>query len=130
MEYGQQVLARSSQMRQMTRTRSRSKRFVDAVACAYCAGSGVDPKYANASQCPVCSGSGQVKVRPPVVTCLKCHGSGRQNGDLSCLACNGRGVVSVRKEATTCPKCMGTGERGRLLLQRLQGARRCLRSVQ
>ena len=109
MEYAQEVLARFGQLKGR---RSRNKRFVDSVTCAYCRGSGVDPKYGNASRCSVCGATGKVTVTPPVVTCLKCSGSGREGGDLTCLACRGIGVVSVRKEATTCAKCLGTGEDG------------------
>jgi DnaJ-class molecular chaperone len=109
MEYAQKVLARH---RALEERRSRSKRFVDSVDCAYCGGSGVNPKYGHASNCPVCGASGKVEVIPPVVTCLRCFGSGREGGDLTCLACGGAGAVSVRKEAATCPKCRGTGEDG------------------
>jgi len=91
---------------------SRNKRFVDWVPCAYCLGTGEDPKYGNMSKCPVCGAAGTVKVKPPVVTCLRCFGSGREGGDLSCLSCRGTGVVSVHKDATTCPTCHGTGEDG------------------
>jgi len=109
MEYAQEILARSGKTE---RRRARSKRFVDSVTCAYCRGTGVDPKYGNMSRCPVCGATGKLKVAPPVITCLKCSGSGREGGDLSCLACKGVGVVSVRKEAAACPKCRGTGEDG------------------
>jgi len=109
MEYAKEVLAKFAKVEQR---RPRTKRFAHAVPCAYCRGSGVDPKYGNSSKCHVCGAAGTVKVSPPVVTCLKCYGSGRESGDLSCLACKGIGVVSVRKEATTCPKCKGTGEDG------------------
>ena len=111
MGYAAKVLAKFAKL-EGTRGRSRNKRFVDSVSCAYCRGSGVDPKYGNISKCSVCGATGQVKVTPPVVTCLKCAGSGREGGDLSCLACRGTGVVSVGKEAATCPKCGGTGEDG------------------
>jgi DnaJ-class molecular chaperone len=109
MSYTQQVLAEHSTLEGR---QSRTKRFVNQVICAYCRGSGVDPKYGNASRCIVCGASGQVSVTPPVVTCLRCLGSGREGGDLSCLSCRGTGVVSVCKEATPCPKCGGTGEDG------------------
>jgi DnaJ-class molecular chaperone len=109
MEYAQKVLARHTALEGR---RSRSKRFVDSVDCAYCGGSGVDPKYGHGSRCPVCGASGKVMVTPPVVTCLRCLGSGREGGDLSCLGCRGTGVVSVRKEAATCAKCQGTGQDG------------------
>ena len=109
MEYAQKVLAEYAKLEGR---RSRSKRFVDSVDCAYCRGSGVNPKYGHASRCPVCGASGKVKVTPPVVTCLRCLGSGREGGNLTCLACRGTGAVSVRKEAATCPKCRGTGEDG------------------
>ena len=109
MEYPQQVLARSGKL---VGRRTRTMRFVHAVSCAYCRGSGVDPKYAHPSRCPVCGAAGKIKVTPPLVTCLKCRGTGREGGNLTCLACRGAGVVSVRKEATTCPKCKGTGEDG------------------
>jgi DnaJ-class molecular chaperone len=88
------------------------KRFVDEVACAYCGGSGADPKYSSASGCPVCRGAGTVRVIPPVVGCRQCGGSGRVSGDLSCLTCKGVGVVSVSPEADTCPRCGGTGAEG------------------
>jgi len=109
MEYARQVLARSAKLE---RKSGRNKRFVDSVDCAYCRGTGVDPKYGNMSRCPVCGANGKIKVKPPVVTCLKCHGSGREGGDLTCLPCRGIGVVSVRKDATTCPRCKGTGRDG------------------
>ena len=109
MKYAQEVLSKSWKFQGR---RSRNKRFVDVVTCAYCRGSGADPKYGNTSRCPVCSGAGEIRVTPPVVTCLKCSGSGRESGDLTCLACKGTGVVSVRKEAGICPKCKGTGEEG------------------
>jgi DnaJ-class molecular chaperone len=109
MEYAQEVLARHMALEGRP---SRSKRFVDAVDCAYCGGSGVDPKYGHGSRCPVCGASGKIMVTPPVITCLRCFGSGREGGDLSCLACRGTGVVSVPKQATTCRKCRGTGEDG------------------
>jgi|GEM_PF-612263 len=107
--YAQHVIALFSKV---GGPRSRRKQFVDQVTCAYCGGSGEDPKYGNGSKCPVCGATGQVRVKPPVVTCLKCSGTGREGGDLSCLACKGKGVVSVRPEATTCPSCKGTGEEG------------------
>ena len=109
MKYAQEVLGKFWKFKGR---QYRSKHFVDAVTCAYCCGSGVDPKYGNTSRCPVCSGTGEIRVTPPVVTCLKCSGSGREGGDLTCLACKGIGVVSVRKEADICPKCYGTGEEG------------------
>lgn len=109
MEYAEQVLARFGKLEGR---RFRSKRFVDAVSCAYCQESGVDAKYGNLSRCPVCGASGELTVAPPVVTCLKCCGSGREGGDLSCLACRGTGVVSVPEEAGTCVKCRGTGADG------------------
>ena len=109
MSYPQQVLAQHSTLEAR---RPRTKRFVDWVVCAYCRGTGVDPKYGNASRCTVCGASGKVGVTPPVVTCLRCLGSGREGGDLNCLACRGTGVVCVRKDAISCPKCGGTGEDG------------------
>ena len=109
MEYAQEILSKSGKLRSK---RLRKKQFVDSVPCAYCRGTGVDPKYGETSKCPVCNGRGQIKVKPPVVTCLKCAGSGREAGDLSCLACRGTGVVSVRNEAAPCPRCNGTGEEG------------------
>lgn len=109
MEYGLSVLGKFSKVEGR---RVRTKRFVDSVPCAYCRGSGVDPKYGNSSRCSVCGATGKVTVTPPVVSCLKCSGSGREGGDLTCLACRGTGVVAVRKEAATCAKCLGTGEDG------------------
>ena len=109
MEYAREVLARSARLEG---ERVREKRFVDQVSCAYCQGTGVDPKYGNGSRCPVCGATGTVRVKPPVITCLKCSGTGREGGNLSCLACRATGVVSVRKEAATCTKCRGTGEEG------------------
>ncbi len=109
MEYAQQILGKFAKLEGR---RSRSKRFVDSVDCAYCGGSGVDPRYGNGSRCPVCGASGKLTVTPPVVTCLMCCGSGREGGDLSCLACKGRGVVSVSEDAGTCVKCRGTGQDG------------------
>jgi len=109
MEYAKEILDRSGKLKGK---HVRSKRFVDSVPCAYCHGSGVDPKYGNLSKCPVCGATGRISVKPPVVTCLNCRGTGRESGNLSCLACRGIGVVSVRKDATTCPKCRGTGRDG------------------
>jgi DnaJ-class molecular chaperone len=109
MEYGLSVLGKFSKVEGR---RVRTKRFVDSVPCAYCRGSGVDPKYGNSSRCSVCGATGKVTVTPPVVSCLKCSGSGREGGDLSCLACRGIGMVPVRKEAGPCLKCGGTGEDG------------------
>jgi len=109
MEYAKEVLKKSGKLQGRG---IRNKRFVDSVPCAYCRGTGVDPKYGNMSKCPICGATGEVKVKPPVVTCLKCLGTGREGGDLSCLACKGVGVVSVRPEADTCPKCKGTGKEG------------------
>lgn len=109
MEYGLSVLGKFSKVEGR---RVRTKRFVDSVPCAYCRGTGVDPKYGNMSRCLVCGTTGKVTVTPPVVSCLKCSGSGREGGDLTCLACRGTGVVAVRKEATTCATCLGTGEDG------------------
>ena len=109
MEYAQEVLAKSNKLEGRG---PRSKRFVDSVPCAYCQGTGADPKFGRGNRCPVCGAAGEVKVKSPVVTCLKCRGSGRERGDLSCLACKGIGVVSVPKDATTCPKCKGTGKDG------------------
>ncbi|MBM4295381.1 MAG: hypothetical protein FJ126_10855 [Deltaproteobacteria bacterium] len=109
MEYALKVLTRhhTSQGR-----KTRSKRFVDEVPCAYCGGDGADPKYRSASGCPVCRGAVSVRVTPPVVTCQRCSGSGRVAGDLICLTCRGVGAMSVRFEADTCPRCKGTGEEG------------------
>ena len=109
MEYARKILDRSGKLKGR---QVRSKRFVDSVTCAYCRGSGVDPKYGNMSKCPVCNATGRVGVKPPVVTCLKCRGTGREGGSLTCLACRGIGVVTVRKDAITCPKCRGTGRDG------------------
>jgi DnaJ-class molecular chaperone len=86
--------------------------FVDEVACAYCGGSGADPKYSSASGCPVCRGAGAVLVTPPVVVCRQCAGSGREVGDLICLSCRGAGMLAVRYGADTCPRCGGTGAEG------------------
>jgi DnaJ-class molecular chaperone len=91
---------------------SRRQYFVDEVGCAYCGGSGADPKYSSASGCPVCRGAGAVSVTPPVVVCRQCGGSGRVGGDLICLTCKGTGVVSVPLAADTCHRCGGTGEEG------------------
>lgn len=109
MEYAQEVLSRSGKLEGR---RTRKKRFAESVPCAYCRGTGEDPKYGNGSRCPVCGAAGKVKVNPPVVTCLKCSGSGREGGNLTCLACRGTGAVSVAKDATACPKCGGTGRDG------------------
>ena len=109
MSYAQTLLARSGKIEGK---RPRTKRFTGSVPCAYCGGSGVDPKFGAGSKCPVCGGAAKVKVTPPVVTCLKCRGTGREGGKLTCLACRGTGAVSVPKHATTCPKCKGTGKDG------------------
>ncbi len=108
MEYVQEVLAKFAKIEGR---RSRVKRFVDVVPCAYCRGRGMDLWY-GAGRCAVCGATGKVKVTPPVVTCLRCSGSGHESGDLNCLVCRGTGVVSVRKEAATCSRCKGTGEKG------------------
>ena len=86
MEYAREVLAKFAKIEGRRR---RSKLFVDSVECAYCRGTGEDPKYGNGSKCPVCGATGEVRVTPPVVTCLKCSGTGREGGDLSCLAWRG-----------------------------------------
>ena len=109
MEYAREILDRSGKLKGR---QVRSKRFVDSVSCAYCRGSGVDPKFGNTSKCSVCGATGRTQVKPPVITCLKCRGIGRESGNLTCLACRGTGVVSVREDATTCPKCRGTGRDG------------------
>jgi DnaJ-class molecular chaperone len=109
MNYAKQIL---SGFGKLEGRRRRTKLFVDSVVCAYCCGTGVDPKYGDGNRCPVCGATGTVKVTPPVVTCLKCSGTGRESGDLSCLVCRGSGVVSVREEAGPCLKCGGTGEDG------------------
>lgn len=90
----------------------RRLQYGDAVACAFCQRSGVNPTFGNQSVCGVCKGRGRVAVKPPVVSCLKCRGSRRETGYLTCLACRGCGVVSVRQGAGTCPDCCGTGEDG------------------
>lgn len=92
--------------------RRRGLQHVDAMACAFCQGSGVNPAFGNQSVCGVCHGRGRVAVQPPVVSCLKCRGSGCETGDLTCLACRGYGVVAVRPGAGACPRCRGTGEDG------------------
>ncbi len=112
MEYVKAILAKFAQLQGSKSIKSRNKRFVDSVPCAYCRGSGVDPKYGNLSRCPVCGASGKLTMTPPVVTCLKCGGSGREGGGMSCLACKGYGVASVSKDAGTCGKCRGTGKDG------------------
>lgn len=109
MEYPLKVLDR---FHRVQGSRSRRKRFVNEVTCAYCGGLGVDPKYSSASGCPVCRGAGVAPVTPPVIGCRRCAGSGRVSGDLTCLSCRGLGVVSVRLEAATCPRCGGSGEEG------------------
>ena len=112
MEYVKDILVKSGSLGKSRQCRTRNKRFVNVAPCAYCAGTGVDPKYGNMSCCTVCGGKGEVKVTPPVVNFLKCSGSGREGGDLTCLACRGVGAVSVRENAGICPKCNGTGEDG------------------
>jgi DnaJ-class molecular chaperone len=91
----------------------RRLRFETLVPCAFCAGSGEDPKYGGKpASCSVCRGTGQLETVPPVVTCLPCGGSGRGPGDLICLSCRGRGVAPVAPEARICPRCRGTGMDG------------------
>jgi DnaJ-class molecular chaperone len=109
MEYALKVLNRYSSIPGHS---SRRMWFVNEVTCAYCDGSGADPKYDSASGCPVCHGAGLIQVTPPVVTCRQCAGSGRTAGDLSCLSCRGVGMVSVRIEADLCSHCGGSGEEG------------------
>ena len=111
MEYAKEVLDKYGGGVHRT-NRPRQKHFVDFITCAYCHGTGEDPKYGNGSKCPICGATGEIRVKPPVVTCLKCNGSGREGGDLSCLACKGKGMVSVGKDAGVCSKCHGTGEDG------------------
>ena len=105
--YVQKILEKSGRVHGGTR---RAKRNVRHVLCAFCHGSGQNPKIE--SSCPVCHGLKKVEVKPPVVTCLICHGSGANAGELNCLGCKGIGVVSVSKEAETCGKCFGTGYQG------------------
>jgi hypothetical protein len=90
----------------------RRLRFETLVPCAFCAGSGTDPKYGKPGSCPVCKGAGELETVPPVVTCRPCGGSGRGPGDLICLSCRGRGVAPVAPEAGICPRCRGTGADG------------------
>ena len=120
MEYAQQVLDKSGNLRGI---RSRNKRFVDSVCCAYCRGRGVDSRFHrdDGRKCPVCGSAGKIEVNPPVVTCLKCRGSGREHGNLTCLACRGTGVVHVPKDADTCTQCKGTGKDGVFYCIRCKG---------
>jgi DnaJ-class molecular chaperone len=90
----------------------RRLRLVNKVSCAFCGGSGQDPKYGTAAGCPVCGGSGQVQTRPPVVICLVCAGTGHASGDLPCVACRGVGVASISARVEVCPRCQGSGQDG------------------
>lgn len=119
MEYAQEVLTRLGKME----GRTRRLRYVEAVTCGSCGGTGRNPKYGPQSRCPVCAATGKIKVVSPVVACLRCGGSGCAEGDLTCMACKGAGVVSVRSRAATCPRCQGTGTTGIFILPRLQRAR-------
>ena len=68
MEYVKDILVKSGSLGKSRQCRTRNKRFVNVAPCAYCAGTGVDPKYGNMSCCTVCGGKGEVKVTPP-----RCH---------------------------------------------------------
>lgn len=105
--YAQNILDRSGQLRAMAR---RTKRNVKSVTCAFCHGTGQNPKVD--SVCPVCRGTKKVPVSPPVVTCLVCNGNGNTSSELTCLSCKGIGVVSVSKNAAICKGCHGTGYQG------------------
>lgn len=105
--YAQNILERSGHLRGIA---GRIKRNVKSVTCAFCHGSGRNPKIDTA--CPVCRGLKRVQVKPPVVTCLACGGRGMSAAELSCLGCGGIGVISVSKKAGTCGKCRGTGYEG------------------
>ena len=91
MEYAREVLAKFAKIEG---SRRRSKRFVSSVECAYCRGTGEDPKYGNGSKCPVCGATGEVRVAPPVVTCLKWfrNGARKRRFELSGLPWGGSGV--------------------------------------
>lgn len=102
------ILARQGRMK--ASRGGRPLRFVDAVSCARCRGSGSEEKHGT--RCRACGGRGRVEVPPPVVTCLFCRGSGSDIGDLSCLGCGGLGVVPVRAQASVCPRCDGDGREG------------------
>lgn len=105
--YAQNLLERSGTLKGVLR---RIKRNVRSVICAFCHGTGRNPKIDTS--CPVCRGGKKVPVKPPVVTCLACGGKGMSAAELNCLSCGGIGVVSVSKNAGICKKCHGTGYEG------------------
>ena len=67
MEYIQEILVKSGNLGKR-QCRTRNKRFVNVVSCAYCIGTGVDPKHGNMSRCTVCGGKGEAKATP-----TRCH---------------------------------------------------------
>lgn len=66
------------------------------VTCAFCRGTGADPRHGAASRCPACGVNRMIAVRPPAVSCPACAGSGREAAALPCGLCGGAGVVSDR----------------------------------
>lgn len=106
--YAQIILEKSGQFRD---GRGRIQRNVNSVSCAFCRGTGRDPKMEIAS-CPVCRGAKKIGVIPPVVDCLICGGAGVGSGGMSCMGCRGIGVISVPKDSQTCGACHGTGTWG------------------
>jgi hypothetical protein len=65
--------------------------------CAWCNGSGNDPKssvFGPPNICPVCGGQGSLKVTQPAMRCARCEGTGRSHNVW---------------ELTRCPICQGSG---------------------
>ena len=67
MSYATKILAVNGKM-EGTGNGGRRKQFVDSVPCAYCRGTGRDPKYGQGVKCPVCKSDGKLSVKPPVVS--------------------------------------------------------------
>jgi len=66
--------------------------------CAWCHGSGDDPKssvFGPPNVCPVCSGQGSIVVVQPAMRCSRCRGTGRD--------------TSAVYDLKVCPVCGGSG---------------------
>jgi DnaJ-class molecular chaperone len=67
------------------------------VSCAYCSGTGAQPR--TRLTCSSCTGKGFQTVPEPRAVCSRCGGHGEAPGSelhLSCPACHGAGWVHVR----------------------------------
>ena len=74
--------------------------------CAYCRGSGIQPRQ-NLT-CSVCRGVGVVTVEADAVLCPPCGGTGVEpqvfgGSLLPCLTCAGKGVLSARRAKSLPP---------------------------